>query len=116
MYIDVPETAKAVVICVIIFNAAFGYRWVIHKLIHRTAELLPHEAGGLSLGCTLPRCVDSTQIKSLSKPRLQIMPLTVRAKGVSLSTAVRTSTFSPGSELIVPRCRLIGLSISLSER
>ncbi|PSR75893.1 hypothetical protein PHLCEN_2v8807 [Hermanssonia centrifuga] len=26
MYIDVPETPRAVVICVIIFNAAFGYR------------------------------------------------------------------------------------------
>jgi hypothetical protein len=26
MYIDVPQTAKAVVVCVIIFNAAFGYR------------------------------------------------------------------------------------------
>lgn len=28
MYIDRPETPNAVVICVIIFNAAFGYRWV----------------------------------------------------------------------------------------
>jgi hypothetical protein len=28
MYIDVPQTAKAVVVCVIIFNAAFGYRQV----------------------------------------------------------------------------------------
>ena len=27
MYIDVPETPRAVVICVIIFNAAFGYSW-----------------------------------------------------------------------------------------
>ncbi|KAJ7125692.1 general substrate transporter [Mycena crocata] len=27
MYIDVPQTAKAVVVCVIIFNAAFGYSW-----------------------------------------------------------------------------------------
>jgi hypothetical protein len=27
MYIDVPQTPKAVVICVIIFNAAFGYSW-----------------------------------------------------------------------------------------
>lgn len=27
MYIDVPETPKAVVFCVIIFNAAFGYSW-----------------------------------------------------------------------------------------
>ena len=27
MYIDVAETPRAVVICVIIFNAAFGYSW-----------------------------------------------------------------------------------------
>lgn len=27
MYIDVPQTPKAVVGCVIIFNAAFGYSW-----------------------------------------------------------------------------------------
>ena len=26
MYIDVPMTPNAVVVCVIIFNAAFGYR------------------------------------------------------------------------------------------
>ena len=27
MYIDIPETPQAVVACVIIFNAAFGYRY-----------------------------------------------------------------------------------------
>lgn len=27
MYIDVPATPQAVVICVIVFNAAFGYSW-----------------------------------------------------------------------------------------
>lgn len=27
MYIDVPQTANAVVVCVVIFNAAFGYSW-----------------------------------------------------------------------------------------
>jgi len=27
MYIDVPQTPKAVVVCVVIFNAAFGYSW-----------------------------------------------------------------------------------------
>lgn len=27
MYIDVPATPNAVVVCVIIFNAAFGYSW-----------------------------------------------------------------------------------------
>ena len=26
LYVDVPATPKAVVVCVIIFNAAFGYR------------------------------------------------------------------------------------------
>lgn len=27
MWIDVPQTPQAVVACVIIFNAAFGYSW-----------------------------------------------------------------------------------------
>ncbi|KAJ3530352.1 hypothetical protein NM688_g7723 [Phlebia brevispora] len=53
MYIDVPQTPRAVVVCVIIFNAAFGYSW------GPLPWLYPPE----------------------------IMPLTVRAKGVSLSTA-----------------------------
>ncbi|KAI0715306.1 general substrate transporter [Earliella scabrosa] len=53
MYIDVDETPRAVVICVIIYNAAFGYSW--------------------------------GPIPWLYPP--EIMPLTVRAKGVSLSTA-----------------------------
>lgn len=34
MYIDVPDTARAVVVCVIVFNAAFGYRY--------GAQMLPH--------------------------------------------------------------------------
>ncbi|PPQ67078.1 hypothetical protein CVT25_005679 [Psilocybe cyanescens] len=53
MYIDVPQTPNAVVICVVIFNAAFGYSW--------------------------------GPIPWLYPP--EIMPLNVRAKGVSLSTA-----------------------------
>jgi sugar porter (SP) family MFS transporter len=53
MYIDVPQTPNAVVVCVIIFNAAFGYSW--------------------------------GPIPWLYPP--EIMPLTFRAKGVSLSTA-----------------------------
>ncbi|KAJ3896911.1 hypothetical protein GG344DRAFT_35675 [Lentinula edodes] len=53
MYLDHPETPNAVVVCVIIFNAAFGYSW--------------------------------GPIPWLYPP--EIMPLTVRAKGVSLSTA-----------------------------
>ncbi|KAF9462127.1 general substrate transporter [Collybia nuda] len=53
MYVDVPHTPNAVVICVIVFNAAFGYSW--------------------------------GPIPWLYPP--EIMPLSVRAKGVSLSTA-----------------------------
>ena len=49
MYIDVPRTPQAVVACVIIFNAAFGYSW--------------------------------GPIPWLYPP--EIMPLNVRAKGVS---------------------------------
>ncbi|KAK7059064.1 hypothetical protein VNI00_001688 [Paramarasmius palmivorus] len=53
MYIDVPRTPKAVVICVIIYNAAFGYSW--------------------------------GPIPWMYPP--EIMPLAIRAKGVSLSTS-----------------------------
>ncbi|PFH54773.1 hypothetical protein AMATHDRAFT_72540 [Amanita thiersii Skay4041] len=53
MYMNVPLTPSAVVICVIIFNAAFGFSW--------------------------------GPIPWLYPP--EIMPLVVRAKGVSLSTA-----------------------------
>ncbi|KAG6818030.1 hypothetical protein H0H87_009185 [Tephrocybe sp. NHM501043] len=53
MAIDVPWTPNAVVVCVIVFNAAFGYSW------GPVPWLYPPE----------------------------IMPLSVRAKGVSLSTA-----------------------------
>jgi len=53
MYIDIPWTPTAVVACVIIYNAGFGYSW------GPLPWLYPPE----------------------------IMPLTVRAKGVSLSTA-----------------------------
>ncbi|GLB36041.1 putative major facilitator superfamily, sugar transporter (TC 2.A.1.1) family protein [Lyophyllum shimeji] len=53
MALDVPHTPNAVVVCVIVFNAAFGYSW------GPVPWLYPPE----------------------------IMPLSVRAKGVSLSTA-----------------------------
>ncbi|KAK0187690.1 general substrate transporter [Armillaria mellea] len=53
IYLDLPATPNAVVACVIIFNAAFGFSW------GPLPWLYPPE----------------------------IMPLTVRAKGVSLSTA-----------------------------
>ncbi|KAJ7705020.1 general substrate transporter [Mycena rosella] len=53
MYLDTEQTPNAVVVCVIIFNAAFGYSW------GPVPWLYPPE----------------------------ILPLTIRAKGVSLSTA-----------------------------
>jgi len=53
LYVDLAGTPQAVVICVIIYNAAFGYSW--------------------------------GPIPWLYPP--EIMPLTIRAKGVSLSTA-----------------------------
>jgi hypothetical protein len=33
MYIDIPATPNAVVACVIIYNAFFGYRYVITSLL-----------------------------------------------------------------------------------
>lgn len=53
MYVDIPATPNAVVICVIVYNAAFGYSW--------------------------------GPIPWLYPP--EIMPLTFRSKGVSISTA-----------------------------
>ncbi|EIN14124.1 general substrate transporter [Punctularia strigosozonata HHB-11173 SS5] len=53
MYIDVPMTPQAVVVCVVIYNAAFGYSW--------------------------------GPIPWLYPP--EILPLSFRAKGVSISTA-----------------------------
>ncbi|TFK64875.1 general substrate transporter [Pluteus cervinus] len=53
MFLNSPETPNAVVLCVIVFNAAFGFSW------GPLPWLYPPE----------------------------IMPLTIRAKGVSLSTA-----------------------------
>ncbi|KAJ7596906.1 general substrate transporter [Mycena floridula] len=53
IYIAVPQTASAVVVCVIVYNAAFGYSW--------------------------------GPIPWMYPP--EIMPLTIRAKGVSLSCA-----------------------------
>lgn len=48
MYIDIPQTPQAVVVCVIIFNAAFGYRYGIHDAIVAAADLF--EAGDRSRG------------------------------------------------------------------
>ena len=48
MYIDVPATPQAVVACVIVFNAAFGYRYG-----YRRDLILTHfsEAGDQFHGC-----------------------------------------------------------------
>jgi len=72
MYIDVPQTPKAVVGCVIVFNAAFGYSW------GPLPWLYPPEVGRIS------KLSSDYRIYRLL---LQIMPLTFRAKGVSMSTA-----------------------------
>jgi hypothetical protein len=50
MYIDVPATPNAVVVCVIVFNAAFGYRYVTcHSLQEDTRMLSPLELGTHSM-------------------------------------------------------------------
>ena len=90
MYIDVPQTARAVVVCVIVFNAAFGYRCGCLKCMPAASSshfrsrswgpipwLYPPEVGSAINICPV-----------ISHHTFQIMPLTVRAKGVSLSTAV----------------------------
>ena len=87
MYIDVPETPKAVVTCVIIYNAAFGYRYDIYpQLCSATDEdvswgplpwLYPPEV--------IFKWEDDWTVTDIYIK--QIMPLSVRAKGVSLSTA-----------------------------
>lgn len=72
MAIDVPITPRAVVGCVIIYNAFFGYRY----------------SSPLPLGKSWFVQKQSNSwgpIPWLYPP--EIMPLTVRAKGVSLSTA-----------------------------
>jgi len=71
MAIDVPITPRAVVGCVIVYNAFFGYRY--SQSSRQRACLLRN--GPNSWG----------PIPWLYPP--EIMPLSVRAKGVSLSTA-----------------------------
>ena len=46
MYVDIPKTPQAVVICVIIFNAAFGYSW------GPIPWLYPPEVSRYSILCT----------------------------------------------------------------
>ncbi|KAJ3491048.1 hypothetical protein NLI96_g975 [Meripilus lineatus] len=43
MYIDVPQTPKAVVTCVIIFNAAFGYSFVVVYFLYPETKGVPLE-------------------------------------------------------------------------
>lgn len=50
MYIDVPETPNAVVVCVIVFNAAFGFRYVSLVTSHTQFVLTLISVGGRSLG------------------------------------------------------------------
>ena len=63
IYLDITWTPQLVVLFVIIYNAFFGYSW----------------------GSTLNRIADLGPIPWLYPP--EIMPLSIRAKGASLSTA-----------------------------
>lgn len=64
IYLEIHLTPQMVVLFVIIFNGFFGYSWGIHNL-QRLANLGP--------------------IPWLYPP--EIMPLSIRAKGASMSTA-----------------------------
>lgn len=57
LYIDVPQTANAVVICVIIFNAAFGYRFVFIERLCVLFTDVSSTAGVHCLGCTHQKLV-----------------------------------------------------------
>ncbi|KAJ6622568.1 general substrate transporter [Mycena sp. CBHHK59/15] len=72
MYLDREQTPGAVVVCVIVFNAAFGYRSVF------VFWMLPASHPETSSCGWGP-------VPWLYPP--EILPLTIRAKGVSLSTA-----------------------------
>lgn len=88
MYIDVPETPNAVVVCVIVFNAAFGFRYVSPAPSHTEAVFILTLVGGQSLGsCKLPKLMVVWNMLTIYSSPPEIMPLTVRAKGVSISTA-----------------------------
>ncbi len=45
MLIDVPQTPQAVVVCVVVFNAAFGYRWAFSTIGFVLANVIS-PAGG----------------------------------------------------------------------
>jgi hypothetical protein len=70
MWLDVAATPNAVVICVIIYNAAFGYSWGPIPWLYPPEVSRPHASISVALSW-----------------HLQIIPLTYRAKGVSISTA-----------------------------
>ncbi|KAF8349784.1 general substrate transporter [Amanita rubescens] len=57
MYIDVPQTPNAVVLCVIIFNAAFGYSWGPIPWLY-PPEIMPlvFRAKGVSLSTATNWC------------------------------------------------------------
>ena len=87
LYLDVAGTPNAVVACVIIFNAAFGYRWVALTRLEEEFMLNARVAGGRFHGFTRLRCVCIWRQIYKRLKTAQIMPLTFRAKGVSISTA-----------------------------
>lgn len=58
MYIDVPHTPNAVVVCVIIFNAAFGYRSVwANNFLDLCSSGFSLLVGAQFRGCIHPRSV-----------------------------------------------------------
>jgi hypothetical protein len=57
MYIDVPMTPQAVVACVIVYNAAFGFRYVLLSDYFLVLTPSLTSAGVLFRGCTRQRRV-----------------------------------------------------------
>lgn len=70
MYINTPQTPTLVVISVVIYNAFFGYSWGPVPWLVILCSLYDDK---------------SWQIRRLYPP--EILPLSIRAKGASLSTA-----------------------------
>ena len=77
MYIDVPETPRAVVACVIIFNAAFGYSW------GPIPWLYPPEVGALvcfGFRVLTDGCIDH----AFDRPRKRCFPFDSHELGIQL--------------------------------
>lgn len=55
MFVNVADTPNAVVVCVILFNAAFGYRFV--AIGYLSVESLMSTVGDLFRGYTHPKYV-----------------------------------------------------------